>query len=93
MKRSCQSFITGSRQRNAHTPEISRYPPGWQQKYCAPYSGSAVFLFMVANDKLEFAGRARGPMRFGSVGNPVSTGNPRNGTGQVSVLNDKLVFV
>ena len=58
-----------------------------------PYSGSAVFLFMVANDKLEFAGRARGPMRFGSVGNPVSTGTPRNGTGQVSVLNDKLVFV
>ena len=42
--------------------------------------------------KLVFGGQGPQPMRFGSVGNPVSTGAARNEARQVSVLHDKLEF-
>ena len=41
---------------------------------------------------MVFGGQGPRPMRFGSVGNPVSTGAAGNGAEQVSVLSDKLVF-
>ena len=43
-------------------------------------------------DKLVFGGQGPLPMRFGSVGNPVSTGAARNLPVQSPVLNNKLVF-
>ena len=38
------------------------------------------------NDKFVFGGQGPQPMRFGSLGNSVSTGAARNGAEQVSVL-------
>ena len=42
--------------------------------------------------KLEFVGQGPQPMRYGSVGSPVSTGAARNGVRSASVLIYKLEF-
>ena len=52
-----------------------------------------VISLRMRNVKLVFGGQGPLPMRFGSVGSPVSTGAARNEARHTSVLNDKLVFI
>ena len=51
----------------------------------APFGYSADRL-KAAERQIGICGQGPLPMRFGSVGNPVSTGAARNKAGQVSVL-------